>query len=103
VALLRRSPLGRVEDPVSIELGLDLCACLRVKVGLELRKRHLAVLVGVETVEHLQIDLHFAAVALLQPDRTEGALHLTNIEDAVAVRVELLEDLGHVDLGVALL
>eukprot|EP00964_Phaeocystis_antarctica_P156422 scaffold126068_cov60-Phaeocystis_antarctica.AAC.2 len=103
MALDRRSPLGIVEDPATVDLGLDLLARLVLQVGLELRERHLAVLVGVEAVEHLQVNRHFGAVTLLQPDRTERPLHLANVEDAVAVRVELLEDLGHVDLGVALL
>jgi len=103
VPLLRRIPLGLVKDPATVDLGLDLGPRLVFQVGLKLRKRHLAVLVGVEAVEHLLIDRNFAAVALLQPDRTEGTLHLAHVEDAVVVRVELLEDLGHVDLGVALL
>ena len=53
-----------------------------------------------ERPEHFLVNLHLLAVALLEAECAEGTLKLIHGEAAIAVKVELLEDLGHVNPAV---
>mmetsp|Transcript_26707 Transcript_26707/g.53652 ORF Transcript_26707/g.53652 Transcript_26707/m.53652 type:complete len:229 (+) Transcript_26707:803-1489(+) len=96
MALDRLLPFLAIKLPAGVELRLDLRARRRIQVLLELSQRNATVAVGVEGVEHRLIDCHLLTGALLEAKRTEGTLELAQIEEAVAVAVELLEDLRQI-------
>jgi len=95
-------PLGLVKLPSRVELLLDLLARLVKEVGLELLRRAESVLVCVKRIEGRLVDRHLLAGALLEAECAEATSELGDRQLAVAIRVELHEDLLHVPLCVAL-
>ena len=101
VASDRRVPRSLVKLPPTLKGHLDLAASLGLEVGIELLHADVAVAVGIKALEHGVVHVHLAAVTLRQAHGTEGTSELVDVELAVAVSVEVGEDLLHVVLLVA--
>ena len=96
VASDRRVPCRLVKLPPTVEQHLDLLAQLWIDVLLNLHHVNETVAVGVEALEHRLVHVRLFARPLLKAQRTERACQLVNVELAIAIRVKLLEHLGHV-------
>lgn len=95
----RGLPLLLVEDEAAVELLLDLGAHVVRQIGVEFLGRDLAIAVRVKRPEHGEIHLGLVPLALLEANRSEGALELGDGQVAIVVHVELTEELCQIPCG----
>ena len=99
VARHGRRPLLLIEFPTFVKLLLDLGTQRQRHVRIELFGRQLAIAIGVHRLEGELVEVGLLALALGQADGVERAPELAHVEEAVAIRVELHEDLAERPLG----